>query len=965
VTAITSAPLADQRALSAGTTQRFVLLLSLFLVSSVQLASMLVGNPNAPDRAGGCFLAAGVNPSASGTALLLPQVNESSALNECLAQYGTGLPPWWPPYAITAGLVAAAGLVYLLLAAGRRRTVPVVAVGQGGELAEELTALTARAGLARLPRFVMDPAAMDADAVTFGLPGRYTVCLHAGLVKLFRSNPEEFRTVVLHELAHIKNRDVGLTYVTIAAWRVYLILLLLPTAVSSAWGLLSGGKAVPVFWAVTRTADLKSLAVAAFVVLLVYLARTDVMRARETYADIDAAIWNERIAAPGGEGKGTGLLAAFWQLWRTHPVSRQRADASASAAAMFRVSSLQMFLTGAAVEMILYQFQDDLSPVSSAVGGPQYWPGVVAAALIASVACVGLWRAAASAALTGSPAPTGLPAGLWLGAGLMAGEVIAGSAANIEWLPDAPVFLLVLLLFATVAMVWTAQFAGLCVAARHGRGSRLVMAAGLAVIWAVIAIWLIWWYEEGSLAPAGISLISGRDAQLLMSGLDGPVIRGHHDMQLVVDALISPSEGYWLFAVAGALLWVAPLLMWAHRIRAGSPRLRSILLAGLGGGAVCCSGAVAVMAYMHSWQVPADQRSASYLLVFFGCLAACVVVGMTAAAVVATLVRGLRLLAALMASGAASLAGLAGVYVLVSWDGCVAPLNTMVNSCAWRPVSGWEFFRTFGGLALGFGSTAAAVAATALLTLTTLAAAVHRRTGSVSATPDRAMPVLPAPNVPRFRPGRLLAERSAIVALTGMIVMMLAVTFSMTGADLGSPGGEGSGTATDSLTVNQATQLYPAASASPKETGEMIAAWLKYGGAHLAIALFNANVKLGDAMSQSAAKVFRDANGQYSLVTGAQFRTAEAPTASACIAITQEVRRAEAYFPVPSTSLQRQWQSMLTGLMIGAQRCVRAVSTASLPQLLASFDDLNHASEAWGRVTNQLTSAAGRFCKAC
>jgi hypothetical protein len=435
-------------------------------------------------------------------------------------------------------------------------------------------------------------------------------------------------------------------------------------------------------------------------------------------------------------------------------------------------------------------------------------------------------------------------------------------------------------------------------------------------------------------------------------------------MLLVVDALISPSEGYWLLAAAGALLWAAPLLIWAYRVRADALRLRTILLAGLGGGAVSWAGAVAVMAYMHSWQISADQRSATYLLIFFGCLGACVVAGMTAGAVAAALVQGFRLLAALVASGTASLAGLAGVYVLVSWDGCVAPLDTMVNSCAWRPVAGWEFFRTFGGLALGFGSTAAAAVATALVILTTLAAAAQRRARSVPATPGQAMPTLQAQSVPRARHSSLLAERSAIVALTAMTATMLAVTFSIPGADIGNPGGGGSGTASGSPAMSQVTQLDPTSSASPKETGEMVAAWLNYGGAHLATALNNVNAKLGDAMSRSAAEVFRGAN-RHSVVTNAQFRTAEAPAASACTAMIHAVRSAEAYFPVPSPSLQRQWQSMLAGFMTGAQRCVEAVRTASLPELTASLDDMNQATEAWDHVVTQLTSAAGRFCKAC
>jgi hypothetical protein len=94
VTATTSAPLADQRALSAGTTQRFVLLLILFLVSGIQLASSLfLDSPLIPyDASAGCFLAAGVDPSASGIALIAPEIDEQAALNACRARYGWNSP---------------------------------------------------------------------------------------------------------------------------------------------------------------------------------------------------------------------------------------------------------------------------------------------------------------------------------------------------------------------------------------------------------------------------------------------------------------------------------------------------------------------------------------------------------------------------------------------------------------------------------------------------------------------------------------------------------------------------------------------------------------------------------------------------------------------------------------------------------------------------------------------------------
>jgi len=33
-----------------------------------------------------------------------------------------------------------------------------------------------------------------------------------------------FRAVVLHELAHVRNRDIDITYATVAIWRIHLVL---------------------------------------------------------------------------------------------------------------------------------------------------------------------------------------------------------------------------------------------------------------------------------------------------------------------------------------------------------------------------------------------------------------------------------------------------------------------------------------------------------------------------------------------------------------------------------------------------------------------------------------------------------------------------------------------------------------------------------------------------------------------
>jgi hypothetical protein len=59
-------------------------------------------------------------------------------------------------------------------------------------------------------------------------PGRARIALAAGLLQSRSAHPDRFNATVLHELAHLRARDVGLTYATVALWRVFAVAVLLP-----------------------------------------------------------------------------------------------------------------------------------------------------------------------------------------------------------------------------------------------------------------------------------------------------------------------------------------------------------------------------------------------------------------------------------------------------------------------------------------------------------------------------------------------------------------------------------------------------------------------------------------------------------------------------------------------------------------------------------------------------------------
>ncbi|MDC0773396.1 M56 family metallopeptidase [Streptomyces sp. HD] len=201
-------------------------------------------------------------------------------------------------------------------------------------LSRHLAELADRAEVSREPRFVIDMGRGKAStAVAFGRAGRYVVALPAALLKERRLHPGNFEAVVLHELAHIRNRDVDITYLTVALWRAYCVLVLLPYAVLQSWlvfqeTVLGRDR---LFWA-DATPWLGEVLFAAFLVAQVQLSRADVLRSRELCADLDAvasgadtAVWRRHAELQDVWGRNrlpewaSSAVGWFMGLWRTHP----------------------------------------------------------------------------------------------------------------------------------------------------------------------------------------------------------------------------------------------------------------------------------------------------------------------------------------------------------------------------------------------------------------------------------------------------------------------------------------------------------------------------------------------------------------------------------------------------------------------------------------------------------------------
>ncbi|MFF9509830.1 M48 family metallopeptidase [Streptomyces sp. NPDC014724] len=721
-------PRIDERAMGAGTTARFALLVVLMLAAGGAMMLPVVKSLHRTD-AMGCSLATGIDPDRGGDmASVINALSQAVAYRGCMAKYAPP-PAQWLIYSWPVLLSVTATLLFFLLPvwkARHRSAVPLESADSDGEIQALLTDLAATAGLARLPRVVVDRASIATGAVVFGRNRRPTVCLFGGLLACRRSDPERFRAVILHEFAHIANRDITVTYGTVAVWRVFLALVLLPYLVWSSrqvHGFLTWGEPSDVP-SLTRVLLLPALTVA-----LVYLARSDVLRSREIYADLAAVRWGadphkwDVTARPTAGGRLRGALGSLRGLWGTHPRWEERRGALADPAPLFGARALPMFLTGAAAAMVNIHLLTYLSTYDLYSLWRVQLVSLTPATLVAGVIGTALWRSVSYAVLTGDQVPSGVRAGLWLGAGFGVGGLFTGyGLSGAQWLPQRPALLLLVVCAGVAFAWWVTQCARLWAGTWRGRSLRPPLLVGLGSATLVLAAWFAWWTMDGSSWAAGASYSSSGMRQGVLDVFPGSgVASASGDTATDRSAVVTAMAAVWpilggfvaspLIPAAIAALWVVPLTAWALGRAPGTPRwvsnalpggggrkaaveeplppLRRALRPGALGGAACWLAVAGAQALLPAPPTGPQQRVGVHEVHYLAWLfVALVVPAAVAAAVAARSGRGRRLVAALIAAESAALLGLVGMVLLVSSDGCVGPLNTLESSCSWHPV--WD-----------------------------------------------------------------------------------------------------------------------------------------------------------------------------------------------------------------------------------------------------------------------------------
>ncbi|MFF0782088.1 M48 family metallopeptidase [Streptomyces sp. NPDC003720] len=780
----------DTRPVGDGTTVRFAVLVILIMATSgLMLMYVAIWWVSHADSSG-CGLAAGLDPShPSDLQAAVSQINQGMAYANCQRRFAQP-PPWWVPVSWLALLAAAAVALFGWLPvwkARRSRVVPLAAVDGDGEIRRVLEEAASVAGVARMPRVVVDPAAASVGALVFGRTGKPVLSLHGGLLARRVRDPEGFRAVLLHEFAHIRNGDITLTYATVALWRVFLVLVAPPylagLAVILFDGLRSGSRLL--------AAPSRSVLLMAFLTALVYLARSDVLRSREFHADRAAARWGAdprgwHGTAPAKRGGVlTRELATFAGLWRPHPRWDLRHDALTDAGPVYGVFALPMFLTGAGAVLINTQLLAAPMPyvqytVGQLVGQAA---ALVAAGTVAGVVGTALWRAVIHAVLTGRRPPSGIRAGLWLGAGMTVGNLISGQGTIAQFFPSRSTLLLQFLLGGPAFTWWTAQCAQLWVRTWRGRTLRPALVVSLVAGGLALAQWFTWWHGYGVRLATGWWYDPAGFRQWLEQVYPGPA--ADHRTMLSAIALVSPfmlnlAQGVPLVGLALAALWVVPLAAWALRPLPGVPPwtrgaardiegaaeppaealpgMRRVMLPSLLCGVGCWAVVVAVLLIPQAGVFGADPRRAGIpgLLFLAWTFVALTAAALTAAVVAAVRADRYRLLVTLAAAQTTVLVGLAAPVALLSFDGCFDRLSLFESSCGWRParLAGWTDSHTVLDFAVMTVTVAAFVVAAAV-------SAVRRAPGS------RRRPATPAPQGregPRVR--RVLPAALCVLALT-------------------------------------------------------------------------------------------------------------------------------------------------------------------------------------------------------
>ncbi|MFC5719156.1 M48 family metalloprotease [Streptomyces gamaensis] len=320
---------------------------------------------------------------------------------------------------------------------------------------------------------------------TFGRPGRRCIAVSGGTAAAAVNDPATFKAVVLHELAHVKNRDIDQTHLTLAIWRAFVVVALLPLAILLIFSRVMGAPQ-PMIWRMAAIA------------LIVYLLRYAILRSREF--DADARAQQFEPAARLGDvltDRTARSARRVRRLIRLHPSRQERAAALVNPAPLHRFRFWDGLAIGLVAALGASAVREITTLLTATVGVRHSVPAIVFAAFAGGALTVGMWRSRLPE--TGTVAKGWAP-GLGLGLGLALGPIIAPTSYTPALAPDHPSLAAVgvlavwtgaVTLIFTPLPVWIGLWASAWQQRADGTASRVpargAMAAAAIGAWAVMA----------------------------------------------------------------------------------------------------------------------------------------------------------------------------------------------------------------------------------------------------------------------------------------------------------------------------------------------------------------------------------------------------------------------------------------------------------------------------------------------
>jgi Zn-dependent protease with chaperone function len=350
----------------------------------------------------------------------------ASALHQAAVCYSGGqrTEAWWGLLGVSV-LIVAAGAIFVAQPRWyrRRKHLTELTGADHADLVSRLEGIRRRAGTGPVV-WLLQPLDVRLSAFAFGRPRHRFIAISGGAAVAALKKPAAFDAVILHELAHIKNRDIDQTYLALAIWRAFVVAALLPMAVLLIFSRVLD-EPQQLIWRV------------AVMALIVYSLRNAILRSREFDADARARHLDPETAL------GTVLASLpartghrAWHLGWTHPSGQERAAALLDPAPLYRFGFWDGLAIGLVAALGASAVREIVTLLTATVGVRHAVPAIIFAAFAGPALTVAMWRNQLLGADT--RVVKGWAAGLGLGLGLAVGPVIALTAYTRALAPDHP-----------------------------------------------------------------------------------------------------------------------------------------------------------------------------------------------------------------------------------------------------------------------------------------------------------------------------------------------------------------------------------------------------------------------------------------------------------------------------------------------------------------------------------------------